>query len=77
MGEAAFKEILIPSKHTFVPDSVPGGPPFNIAQLYRRLSDGMLHGKPVHPDFEHALKHHRLLNAIEVAAETGTVQKLG
>ena len=28
------------------------------------------------PDFEHALKHHRLLNAIEVAAETGTVQKL-
>ena len=77
VGEAAFQEIPIPGRHTFVPDSVPGGPPSNIAQLYRRLSDGMLHGKPVHPDFEHALKHHRLLNAIEVAAETGTVQKLG
>ena len=76
LGSGAFEEISIPNKHRFVPDSVPDGPPLNIAQLYRTLSNKILFDTPVQPDFEHALKHHRLIDSIQNAAETGRVIKL-
>jgi predicted dehydrogenase len=74
-GAGSFHEISIPDKHRFIPDTVPNGPPFNIAQLYRRLSNHILFGKVLEPDFGHALKQHRLLDSIILAAQTGrTVQ---
>ena len=76
IGSANFNEIAIPERHQWVPSSVPSGWPYNIAQLYRQLSDGILHGKPVGPDFEHAFKHHRLLHSIETAAEQGGVHRI-
>ena len=75
-GTGSFNEISIPDKHRFVPVTVPKGPPFNIAQLYRRLSNHILFGKPLEPDFGHALKQHRLLDSISLAAQTGRTVKL-
>ena len=76
LGSGAFEEIPIPNQHRFVPDTVPDGPPLNIAQLYRTLSNKILFDTPVQPDFGHALKHHKLLDSIQDAAETGRVVKL-
>ena len=75
-GEAAMEEIETSSSDIWVPPEVPDGPPFNVAQLYRLLSDGILKGSVIRPNFDDALANHRLLRTIEVAAETGTTQKL-
>ena len=75
-GEAALEEIEMASTDIWVPPEVPNGPPFNVAQLYRLLSDGILKGSVIRPDFDDALANHRLLHTIEVAAESGTTQKL-
>jgi predicted dehydrogenase len=67
-------EMAIPAKYRWVPDTVPQGSPYNVAQLYARLGDGIRNGKPVTPGFDAAVTRHRLLDMIVRAAETGQKQ---
>ena len=69
-------DIEIPDRHTLIPDSVPHGPPFNIAQLWRRFADAIRSGKKTTPDFETALQRHKLLDAIRKSSDTGQEQTL-
>jgi hypothetical protein len=48
--------------------AVPAGLPFNIAQLYLRMADGIREGKTVSPDFDVAVKRHQLLDADSLGA---------
>jgi predicted dehydrogenase len=51
------------------------GPPFNVAQMYQRLGEAIRENKDVQPDFDLAVKRHRLLDAIQHASDQGlTVQ---
>ena len=70
------KELPVPDRLTWIPGEVPKGEPFNVAQLYRRLSEAIQEGKPASPDFDLALKRHRLLDAIEQSSDQGVRQQV-
>jgi len=55
---------------------VPAGPPFNIAQLFKHMADGIRDGRPASPGFDLALTRHRLLDAIQKASDSGVRQVL-
>ena len=58
-----------------VPDAVPDGAPFNIAQLWNRFAVGIQRADAVEPNFDTAVQRHRLLEAIQISSDTGRVQK--
>jgi len=66
----------IPESYRWVPPPVPARPPFNVAQLFVRMAEGISEGKPVSPDFDVAVKRHLLLDAIQKASDTGLRQIL-
>jgi len=69
-------DLSIPESYRRVPPAVPAGLPFNVAQLYMRMAEGIRDGKPVSPDFDVAVKRHQLLDAIQKASDTGIPQIL-
>jgi predicted dehydrogenase len=68
------EDIEIPARHTWVPDSVPLGAPFNIAQLWSRFADAIRSGERIEPDFDTAVQRHKLLDAILRSSDTGQAQ---
>lgn len=75
-SDAALNELSVPSHHKWVPDSVPQGPPFNVAQMWSRFAEAVQTGKKTEPDFDDAVKRHRLLDAIQRASDTGQRQRV-
>jgi predicted dehydrogenase len=75
-GEPELKELPIPRRLTWVPDAVPQGPPFNVAQMWSRLANAIRTGERAEPDFDTAVTRHRLLDAIQRASDTGKRQGL-
>jgi predicted dehydrogenase len=69
-------DLSIPERYRWVPPAVPAGLPFNVAQLYMRMAEGISEGKSVSPDFDVAVKCHQLLDAIQKASDTGIRQIL-
>ena len=67
-------DLSIPERYRWVPPAVPAGLPFNVAQLYMRMAEGIREGKSVSPDFDLAVKRHQLLDAIQKASDTGIRQ---
>ena len=70
-GDSALQEMSIPERLTWVPDSVPQGPPFNVAQMYRRFGEAIRSGQRAEPDFDTAVVRHKLLDAIQKASDQG------
>ena len=71
---AALADLPVPGKYRWVPDRVPPGSPYNVAQLYLRLAESIRNGTPARPGFDAAVARHRLLDMIERASETGMKQ---
>jgi hypothetical protein len=69
-------DLLIPESYRWVPPAVPTGPPFNIAQLFKQMADGICDGRPVSPGFDLAVTRHCLLDAIQKASDSGVHQVL-
>ncbi len=67
-------DLPMPESYRWVPPPVPAGPPFNVAQPFVRMAEGIREGKPVSPDFEVAAKRHQLLEAIQKASDTGSAR---
>jgi predicted dehydrogenase len=63
-GRGKLAPMEIPSSYVEVPANTPSGPPHNVATLYRRLANAVRTGSAVEPDFEHAVRTHRLIDAI-------------
>lgn len=55
----------------WVPAEVPNGTPVNVAQMMRRLAEGIRDGAHPEPTFADAVRKHRLLEAIERSSESG------
>jgi len=68
--DQSMKVLEIPSKYRWAPAEV-SGLALNVAQAYVRLAADLHEGTQSCPGFEVALARHRLLAAIETAAETG------
>ncbi|MEV6932450.1 Gfo/Idh/MocA family oxidoreductase [Dactylosporangium sp. NPDC051485] len=70
-------EVLpVPDTCRTVPASVRSGPPANIAALYQEVAQAIVEGRQPHPSFETALRHHRLLAAIERSAADGIAREI-
>lgn len=66
--------LTVPDAYRTVPDSVRSGPPANIAALYQEVAQAIAENRQPEPGFETALRHHRLLAAIERSAADATAQ---
>ncbi len=71
-GKEPLAPMETPARFTLIPDSVPSGPPRNVAQAYVRLARAMQEGKPFEPSFAHAVKAHKLVGAIEQSSAART-----
>ena len=69
-------DLSIPASYRWVPPAVPAGLPYNVAQLYMRMAEGIREGRSVSPDFDVAVKRHQLLDVIQKASDTGIRQIL-
>ena len=73
-ADGSSEDLVVPDRLVPVPASVPTGPPRNVAILYRLLARAIREGYPVTPTFADAVEHHRLLDAIQRASDTGRAQ---
>jgi predicted dehydrogenase len=70
-GQEALTAMATPERFTLVPSGTPAGAPRNVAQAYARLAAAISTGDRFEPDFAHAVKRHRLIEAIERSAAEG------
>ena len=76
-GEAKeLADLPVPERYRWVPNGVPAGSAYNVAQLYATLAERIRDGKPASPGFDAAVTRHRLIDAIVRASETGQKQVL-
>ena len=68
---AKLADLPIPAKYRWVPENTPPDSPYNVAQLYARLADGVA---GTYPDFDAAVTRHRLVDMIVRASDTGVKQ---
>ena len=61
----------IPSRLSAAPTTVPGGAPFNVAQLYRIIGDAINNGGDLQPDFDTAVGRHRFLDVLQQSSDEG------
>ncbi len=74
--DSNLEELPIPERLTWIPGEVPQGAPFNVAQMFRKLGKGILEGTAVEPDFDLAVKRHRLLDLIQRSSDQGMKQRV-
>ena len=75
-GASSMAELPIPEGLTWVPESVPTGPPFNVAQMWSRFAQAIRTDDRVEPDFDSAVMRHKMLDSIQRASDTGQRQSL-
>ena len=68
-GTGKLEELSVPERLIGVQGRVPPGEPSNVGQLYRRLAEAIRGRGEAEPDFQLALKRHRLLESIERSSE--------
>lgn len=76
MGDAVLQELSVPERLTWVPETVPHGAPFNVAQMYRRFGEAIRSGERAEPDFDTAVLRHRLLAAVQGASDLGVSNRI-
>jgi predicted dehydrogenase len=76
-ADGSGEDLPVPQRLRAVADAAPAGPPRNVAVLYQELARAIAGGPPVTPDFDAAVRHHRLLAAIQRASDTGARQDVG
>jgi predicted dehydrogenase len=75
-NSSSLAELTIPDHYRWVPDTIPGGPVFNVAQALEKFAKDIMEGTHRVPNFEDAVKLHILLDRIQKAADTGERQVL-
>lgn len=75
--DKAPKELPIPDRLKWVPEEVRGGgASYDVGQMWVKFAEAIRTGAAVEPDFDHAVRRHRTLDAIRRAAETGLRQQI-
>jgi predicted dehydrogenase len=75
-GNAPLAAIEIPERFTLIPEATPAGSPRNVAQAYARLSSAITANQTFEPDFAHAVRRHKLIEAIERSSAEGKAVSL-
>lgn len=76
-GDRPLAPLPVPERLRLAITTAPDGPAGNIARAYARIGDAIRQGKRFHPDFDHALRLHALLDALEQSSDEGRAIKLG
>jgi predicted dehydrogenase len=66
----------VPARYKVVPEGMPGGQPYNVAQAYARAADALRGRGAFDVDFNLAVQRHKLIDAIERSAATGRSVKV-
>jgi predicted dehydrogenase len=75
--DKAPQELPVPDRLKWVPEEVRKvGRAYDVGQMWVNFSRAIRSGKAVEPDFDHAVRRHRMLDAIVRASETGQRQKV-
>jgi predicted dehydrogenase len=75
--DKALQELSVPERLKWVPEAVRGdGAAYGVGQMWVKFAEAIRTGSEVEPDFEHAVRRHRTLDAIVRASQTGQRQKL-
>jgi predicted dehydrogenase len=78
--DKALQELPVPERFTWVPEAVRNdGPAYDVGQMWVKFAEGIRSGSnddPNLPDFDHAVRRHRTLDAIVRASQTGQRQKI-
>ena len=75
-GKQPMVSMPVPSRYKLVPESTPGGQPYNVAQAYARMTDALRGGRSFDVDFNLAVQRHKLIDAIERSSATGRSVRL-
>lgn len=76
-GDKTLQELPVPEKYKCVPEAVrASGPGYDVGQMWVRFAEAIRGGARVESDFDHAVRRHRMLDAIRRASETGQRQKV-
>jgi len=75
--DKVLQELQVPERLKWVPEAVRKvGRAFDVGQMWVNFAAAIRAGKSVEPDFDHAVRRHRTLDAIVRASETGQRQKV-
>jgi predicted dehydrogenase len=76
-GDKALQELPVPERFKWVPEDLRTGPAYDVGQMWVKFADGIRTGSDIEADFDHAVRRHRMLDAIVRASQTGQRQKVG
>jgi predicted dehydrogenase len=75
--DKALQPLTVPDKFKWVPEAVRNtAASYDVGQMWVKFAESIRGGAPVEPDFDHAVRRHRMLDAIRRASETGQRQKV-
>ncbi len=75
--DQALQELPVPERFKRVPEAVRNdGPAYEVGQMWVQFAEGIRAGSNIEPDFDHAVRRHRSLDAIVRASQTGQRQKI-
>ena len=67
----------VPERLKWVPEEVRNvGRAYDVGQMWAKFAEAIRTGTRIEPDFDHAVRRHRMLDAIRRASETGERQKI-
>ncbi len=75
--DKTLQELSVPERFTCVPEALRnGGAAYDVGQMWVKFAEAIRSGLNAEPDFDHAVRRHRMLDAIVRASETGQRQKV-
>ena len=75
--DKTLQELPVPERLKWVPEEVRnGGPSYDVGQMWVKFAEAIRTGTRIEPDFDFAVRRHRMLDAIVRASQTGQRQKI-
>jgi predicted dehydrogenase len=75
--DKALAELPVPERLKWVPEAVrKEGRAYDVGQMWLNFARAIRTGAPAGPDFDHAVRRHRMLDAIVRASQSGQKQKI-
>ena len=75
--DKGLQELRVPDRLKWVPDAVRNTEfSYDVGQMWARFAEAIRKGERVEPDFDFAVRRHRMLDALRRASDTGQRQKV-
>ncbi len=75
--DKTLQELPVPDRLKWVPEEVrKGGASYDVGQMWVKFAEAIRTNTRIEPDFDSAVRRHRMLDAIVRASETGQRQKI-